>query len=197
MESVEDSFHVDSIKSVDHLGLIAGTFQKLGLGQIIDRALPKIGQHGISNSQILLALLLNGLGFTERRLYLFPEYCQYLDLERLIGPNITASQINESVIGRLLDQIHSYGPTKLFTDLVTQMFTVYSEAIQLCHVDTTNFSVHGEYENESGDGCIKITKGHPKDKRWDLKRFVSVQLPEVLIKSLPFSTKSVPFIRQV
>lgn len=21
------------------------------------------------------------------------------------------------------------------------------------------------------DGCIKITKGHPKDKRWDLNRF--------------------------
>ena len=51
------------------------------------------------------------------------------------------------------------------------MFTVYKEGVQLCHVDTTNFSVHGEYGNESGDGCIKITKGHPKDKRWDLNRF--------------------------
>ena len=52
------------------------------------------------------------------------------------------------------------------------MFTVYTEVVQLGHVDTTNFSVHGEYKNESGDGCIKITKGHPKDKRWDLVRFV-------------------------
>lgn len=39
-------------------------------------------------------------------------------------------------------------------------------------MDTTNFSVHGEYENNLGGGCIKITNGHPKDKRWDLKRFV-------------------------
>lgn len=52
------------------------------------------------------------------------------------------------------------------------MFTIYKEVVQLGHVDTTNFSVHGEYENRSNDGCIKITKGHPKDKRWDLKRFL-------------------------
>lgn len=172
MESSEFPLQIDSIKSIDHLGIVAGTFHKLGLAQLIDRALPKIGQHRLSSSQILLAFILNGLGFTERRLYLFPEYCQNLDLERLIGPDISASHFNESVLGRLLDQIHAYGSTKLFTDLVTQMFTVYKEKLQLGHVDTTNFSVHGKYENGSGDGCIRITKGHPKDKRWDLKRFV-------------------------
>jgi transposase len=172
MKSEQNPVHIESIESIDHLGIVAGTFHKLGLGPIIDRALPKTGQHRISSSQILLALVLNGLGFTERRLYLFPDYCQNLDLERLIGPNITANHLNESVIGRLLDQIHVYGPSKLFTDLVTQMFTVYTEAVQLGHVDTTNFSVHGQYKSESGDGCIKITKGHPKDKRWDLLRFV-------------------------
>jgi transposase len=88
-----------------------------------------------------------------------------------LGPGISADKLNESVIGRLLDRIYEYGASKLFSDLVTQMFTVYKDGVQLCHVDTTNFSVHGEYGNESGDGCIKITKGHPKDQRWDLKRF--------------------------
>ena len=171
MNEEDVSLEIDSIKTIDHLGIVAGTFYKLGLAPIIDRALPKIGQHQLSSSQILLALILNGLGFTERRLYLFPEYCKHLDLERLIGPDISAKNLNESVIGRLLDKIYTYGPSKLFTDLVTQMFTVYKDGVQLCHVDTTNFSVHGEYGNESGDGCIKITKGHPKDKRWDLNRF--------------------------
>ena len=165
MKDEDVSLEIDSIKTIDHLGIVAGTFHKLGLAPIIDRAIPKIGQHHLSSSQILLALILNGLGFTERRLYLFPEYCKHLDLERLIGPDISAKNLNESVIGRLLDKIYAYGPSKLFTDLVTQMFTVYKDGVQLCHVDTTNFSVHGEYGNESGDGCIKITKGHPKDKR--------------------------------
>ena len=102
MNSDQNSFKIESISSIDHLGLVAGTFDKLGLAPIIDRALPKIGQHKISSSQILLALLLNGLGFTERRLYLFPDYCQDLDLRRLLGSDITAKHLNESVIGRLL-----------------------------------------------------------------------------------------------
>ena len=172
MDSAPTPLLPESIKTIDHLGIVAGTFHKLGLPQIIDRALPKKGQHHISNSQIVLALIMNGLGFTERRLYLFPKYCQHLDLERLIGSDITPGQINESVIGRLLDQIHAYGSTRLFTDLVTQMFTVYKEVLQLAHVDTTNFSVHGDYNSQSGDGCIKVTHGHAKDKRYDLKRFV-------------------------
>jgi transposase len=39
----------------------------------------------------------------------------------------------------------------------------------LLHVDTTSFSVHGEY---GGEGNVKIDFGLPKDGRWDLKRFV-------------------------
>lgn len=40
------------------------------------------------------------------------------------------------------------------------------------HIDTTNFSVTGAYEAELDVGEIEITYGHPKDGRWDLKRFV-------------------------
>ncbi len=111
------------------------------------------------------------LVFTERRLSLFPKYCHGLDLERLIGPDITPNHLNELVIGRLLDQIYEYGPTQLFTDLVTQMFTVYHEHAKICHVDTTNFSVHGRYANNRGAGCIKITRGRPKYNQWDLLQF--------------------------
>ena len=41
------------------------------------------------------------------------------------------------------------------------------------HTDTTNFSLHGNYENHDPNrSTIEITYGHPKDNRWDLKRFV-------------------------
>ncbi len=41
------------------------------------------------------------------------------------------------------------------------------------HTDTTNFSLRGDYENSDPDSnTIEITYGHPKDNRWDLKRFV-------------------------
>jgi transposase len=41
------------------------------------------------------------------------------------------------------------------------------------HTDTTNFSLHGKYKNLDPElNTIEITYGHPKDMRWDLKRFV-------------------------
>jgi hypothetical protein len=43
---------------------------------------------------------------------------------------------------------------------------------QLLHVDTTSFSVHGQYEGDDCQPAIEITLGHPKDGRWDLKQFV-------------------------
>lgn len=50
----------------------------------------------------------------------------------------------------------------------------FSLGTQLIHVDTTNFSVQGKYENDCPDGTdsIRITFGHAKDGRADLKRFV-------------------------
>jgi len=61
MSNEDVSLEIDSIKTIEHLGIVAGTFKKLKLAPIIDRALPKIGQHHLSSSQVLLALILNGL----------------------------------------------------------------------------------------------------------------------------------------
>ncbi|MCK9318274.1 MAG: IS1634 family transposase [Methanoculleus sp.] len=40
------------------------------------------------------------------------------------------------------------------------------------HVDTTAFSVSGEYDADFDSRDMTITYGHPKDGRWDLKQFV-------------------------
>ena len=43
----------------------------------------------------------------------------------------------------------------------------------ILHTDTTNFSLHGNYKNRDPElNTIEITYGHPKDMRWDLKRYV-------------------------
>ena len=49
-----------------------------------------------------------------------------------------------------------------------------AEETHLLHVDTTNFSLFGEYEGDAPDSTdsIEIAFGHAKDNRMDLKRFV-------------------------
>jgi len=39
-------------------------------------------------------------------------------------------------------------------------------------LDTTSFSVQGNYEGPSGQNAIEITLGHSRDGRMDLKQFV-------------------------
>jgi len=167
-----DGFDEESILSVGHLGIVAGAYDSLGIGNIIDTAIPKTRNHNLTHSQAVKAMVLKGLGFIERRLYLFPEFFDDIAVERLLGEGITREQINDDVLGRTLDAIAEYGPTELFNEIVANCLLPMEFGSHCVHVDTTNFSVTGEYESDFNTEEIQITYGHPKDGRWDLKRFV-------------------------
>ena len=94
--------------SLDHLGIVAGIFDQLGISQVIDEAIPKNRDHKLPHSEIIKGLILNGLGFVERRLYIFPSYFENLALERLFGPRVAPEDFNEDAVGRTLDRIYSY-----------------------------------------------------------------------------------------
>jgi hypothetical protein len=47
--------------------------------------------------QRVLAMILNGLGFTNDRLYLVPRFFQNKPVDRLIGPGIESEHLNYSV----------------------------------------------------------------------------------------------------
>jgi transposase len=160
--------------NIGHLGIVAGIFDDLGIAEVIDRALPKQGSRNLPHSITTKALILNGLGFTHQRLYLFPNFFMTMPTEKLFGEGITPSDLNDDVVGRTLDAIYEYGPTELFNEITLKVMKNYSLGTQLIHVDTTNFSVHGKYENDAPDGTdsIRITFGHAKDGRTDLNRFV-------------------------
>ena len=80
--------------------------------------------------------------------------------------------LNDDVPGRTLDAIAAYGPTELFNEIVAKCLLQTEFGSHCVHIDTTNFSVTGAYESDLNMGEIEITYGHPKDGRWDLKRFV-------------------------
>jgi transposase len=123
---------------------------------------------------VIKAMILNGLGFTGQRLYLFPNFFMTIPTEKLLGVGMSPSDLNDDIVGRTLDAIHKYGSTELFNEITLQVMKQFSLGTQLIHVDTTNFSVYGKYEGDAPDATdsIKITFGHAKDSRTDLKRFV-------------------------
>lgn len=167
-----DGFDEESILSINHLGIVAGAFDALGIAKIIDRAIPKTRHHNLPHSKVIKAMSINGLGFIERRLYLFPDFYEDIAIERLLGEGVQQDQLNDDVLGRTLDAIADYGPTELFNEIVAECLLPTEFGSHCIHVDTTNFSVTGEYESDSNTEEIQITYGPPKDGRWDLKRFV-------------------------
>jgi transposase len=146
---------------------------ELGISAVIAEALPKTRDHILPHSKVVTAMLLNGLGFNERRLYFFSRFFTNLSTEQLFGPEVTPEHLNDDFLLRTLDRIYDYGSTDLFNKIVIKVMKKFAFGTHLLHADTTSFSVHGDYDNEEEDfRTIQITYGHDKDLRWDLKQFV-------------------------
>jgi len=78
----------DSNVTIAHLGIVAGVIDTLGITQYIDEVLPKTRHHSVSHGMAVKGLLINGLGFNERRLFMMPEYFEDIATERLMGEGI-------------------------------------------------------------------------------------------------------------
>jgi len=157
---------------VAHHGIVAGMYDVLEIGRIIDEIIPKQGQHKLAHSVVLKAMILNALGFNERRLYIFPKFFSNIATERLLGPGVLPEDLNDDVLGRTLYRIYEANSTDLFLKIVLQVMQNVQFGTQLFHADTTSVSVHGNYEHIDGTPAIQITYGHTKDNRPDLKQFV-------------------------
>lgn len=172
---VENAYKV---KNLDHLGLIAAQFDALGLVELIDSMVPQCEEkRNVSIGQAVKAMVINGLGFANHTLYLMPEFFSDKPVERLIGTDITAEDLNQNLFGRGLDVIHKFGVTPFFTRLSTHTVKQLGLPCSGTHIDTTSFHVDGKYnsDQESKEGVITITKGYSRDHRPDLNQ-VGLQL---------------------
>jgi len=58
---------------LDHLGIVAGVCQEIGLASWLDAQEPE-NRHQVSVGTATVAMVLNGLGFSNRQLYLVPQF---------------------------------------------------------------------------------------------------------------------------
>jgi Domain of unknown function (DUF4277) len=56
------------VQRLDHLGLVSGFCKEIGLEELINECMPKESHKSmISSGTLLVAMILNGLGFVHRR----------------------------------------------------------------------------------------------------------------------------------
>ena len=179
------------VKNLDHLGLIAGIVDELGIVETIN-AQVGIQQGEIVNAGLIVkAIILNGLGFVSRPLYLFPQFFQDKATEHLLGLGILPEHLNDDKIGRVMDKLYVKGLTNIFLLIALAAVKKYSISTNYSHLDATSFSLQGKYENnwpevevvrvgKSSEASseeplpqpIRITHGYSRDKRPDLKQFM-------------------------
>jgi len=162
---------------IKHLGLVAGMVDELGLVERIDQLLPKDEERRtLSHGQVVKAMIINGLGFNQRALYLSPLFFQDKPVARLIGDGIEADHINDDVQGRTLDAIYGYGLERFYAQLSVQAVIQLGLTCQTGHLDSTTFHVDGVYNSQlpadEAGGLIHITKGYSRDHRPDLNQVV-------------------------
>jgi len=164
-----------SSKLLDHLGLVAGMYDELGIGALIDRLLTQDeDKRKVSLGQAVKAMVLNGLGFAQRALYLTPLFFRDKPVERLLGEGIEATHLNDDVLGRALDALYAYGPDKLYPQLAAPAVKHLGLSGRFAHLDSTSFHTDGQYNSadEAQEGVIHITKGYSRDHRPDLNQVI-------------------------
>ncbi len=179
------------VKNLDHLGLVAGIVDELGIVETINELLGIQPGEIVSAGVVVKAIILNGLGFVSRPLYLFPNFFQDKATEHLLGDGILPEHLNDDKIGRVMDKLYVKGLTNIFLLIALAAVKKYGISTNYSHLDATSFSVQGKYENnwpevevvregkkdeslesEPLPQPIRITYGYSRDKRPDLKQFM-------------------------
>lgn len=156
---------------LDHLGLVAATIDKLGISKEIDKRLPLSYGSKTTHGQRVSAN----------------------PVSKLLGGNVRAADFNDASLGGCLDAIHTYGITKLFSEVSLSIALKHKLLGRSVDLDTTTLSVYVAYDHDAtpnNDVVQRVdssavsrenerlhlptnpipTHGYAKNKRFDLKQ---------------------------
>ena len=182
------------IKNIDHLGIVAGIIDSIGLVEIINESIGVNENEKVNAGQVVKAMILNGLGFVSKPLYMFPKYFESIPCEHLIGSGVKAEYLNDDKLGRVMDKLFIKGLETIFLSITLNVVKKFQISLLTSHLDSSSIHLHGEYnsslpevvfdnqkvenkqieeeiENKSLQP-INITYGYSRDHRPDLKQFL-------------------------
>jgi transposase len=202
-----DRQHVYRSQVLDHLGLVAGMFEELGIGEVVDQATQQNPEMRIVTAgHAVKAMVLNGLGFVNQQLYLVPRFFQDKPISRLLAPCLLeAKHLNDDALGRALDTLYEYGVTELYSLIAATAAERLGLAPRFVHLDSTSFHVDGRYNSDHApdEQVVHITRGYSRDHRPDLNQVMLALIVEhqagipVLMKPLSGNSSDAPEFGQV
>ena len=147
---------------LEHLGLVAGMFEALGITAVIDQATQQDpAMRIVTVGHAVKALVLHGRGFINHQLDLVPHFFQHKPIARLIAPGLQASHLHADTLGRALDPLYDFGVTALYSLIAATAARRLGLTPTCSHLDTTSFPVDGRSNSAEppDEQVVHITPG--------------------------------------
>lgn len=138
--------------------------------ELINERLGTYHDETLSAGETVAGMIINGLGFSNRPLSLTPLFFKHCPLWLLFQEGVKADDFNRFKLGRVLDRCYNYGTELLFSEISLHVCRQEKVDTRFNHLDTTSFTLSGDYLTKTDDDEVKITLGYSKDHRPDLKQ---------------------------
>lgn len=160
-----------SSKDLDHLGIVSAMCDEIDLVKTVDRLIPPDPRAVLTTGECIKLMVINGLGFTSRPLYLEAQFYEGKPIERLLGRQCESVEISDDRLGKALDRCYESGCDALFASIASKAAIKQNVDRTFRHLDTTSMEVDGAYVLDDQNIPL-IAFGHSKDHRPDLKQFM-------------------------
>jgi transposase len=156
-----------TFSEVGHLPIVKEFAKRIKLVETLDAMVES--EMELSPGITVLAMVLDTLS-GRTPLYRLEEFFQEKDTELILGQDVSPELFCDYNVGRMLDKIYDSGTQKIFSQLSQNAVGRFRIDTRRLHYDTTSISVFGDYDDT--ESPLKITYGHSKDQRPDLKQFL-------------------------
>ena len=137
------------VHNLDHLGIVAGIVDQLGIVEYINGKLGIHPNEKVSAGVIVKAMILNGLGFVSAPLYMFEKFFVGIPTEHLLGEGVKPEYLNDDRLRQVMDDIAEVGTSEIFLGIALEGVKTFQVEMKTSHLDSTSFHVHGEYAQKT------------------------------------------------
>jgi transposase len=164
-------------ETIDALPVINHFIDRLGLDEIIKTAMPHADPSNHIMPYTSIGMLLRNIIIGRLPVYGFKEWVTHFDPQLFNLKPEQVDYINDDRIGRALEKLFDTDRASLMTEIVLKAVREFGLKMDQFHNDSTSITFYGGYEDANGDKkrgkvTLKITRGHNKDHRPDLKQLV-------------------------
>jgi transposase len=149
--------------------LIQFFLEQLGVTRILDKHIHSNREGKLSHGEAI-SLLVHNVLVSRDPLYRLSDWIEPIDPTALGLSEAQKLAINDDRIARALDQLAEYGGRGVFFQLALRSIKLFGLKTDRIHFDTTTVTFSGEYGGSTREP--RITHGHNKDHRPDLKQMV-------------------------